>query len=103
MNRHGHDFEHEFVSESVSEADSDTDTRFFGTSDSDSDTETRFLRTSDTDSDKVMTSDTGMSENLGHGLGHGHTSNTRVRSSLSWGSIFTQLIKVGQKIRKESP
>ena len=36
--------------------------------------DTRFLRTSDTDSDmdsdKVMTSETGMSENLGHGLGH---------------------------------
>ena len=89
--RDEHDFGHEFVSQSVFEADSDT--RFFGTSDTDS----------ERDIDKVKTSDTGMSENLGHGLGHGHTSNTRVRSSLSWGSIFTQLIKVGQKIRKESP
>ena len=74
MNGHGHEFGHEFVSESVSEADSDTDTKF--------------LRTSDTHSDKVMTSDTdttsdtGMSENLGHGLGHRQTSDTRVRSSL---------------------
>ena len=29
-----------------------------------------------------MGSDKGMSENLGHGLGHGQTSDTRVRSSL---------------------
>jgi len=40
------------------------------------------------DSEKVMTSDTdttsdmGMSENPGHGLGHGHISDTRVRPSL---------------------
>ena len=54
MNGHGHEFGHEFVSESVYEADSDTYT----------------------------TSDTGMSENLEHGLGHGQTSDTRVRSSL---------------------
>ena len=51
-------------------------------SDMDSDKVMRFLRTSDTDSDmdsdKVMTSDTSMSENLGHG----QTSDTRVRSSL---------------------
>ena len=66
MNGHGHDFEHEFVSESVFEADSDTDTIFFGTSDTDSDMESDKVMTSDTDT----TSDTGMSENLGHGLGH---------------------------------
>ena len=64
MNGHGHHFGHEFVSESVSKADSDEDTRFYGTSDTDT------------------TSDTGMSENLGRG----HTSDTRVRSSLP----FTQ-------------
>ena len=74
----GHDFGHEFVSESVSEADSDTDTRFFDTSDTDSDMDMGRVMTSDTDT----TSDTGMSENLGHGLGHGQTSDTRVRSSL---------------------
>ena len=63
MNGHGHDFGHEFVSESVSvyEADSDTETRYFGTSDTES----------DTNKNRVMTSDTGMSENLGYGLGHG--------------------------------
>ena len=72
MNGHGHDFGHEFVSESVSQADSDTDTRFFGTSDTESDTY----------KNRVMTSGTGMSENLGNGLGHGHTLDTRVRSSL---------------------
>ena len=55
---------------------SDVDTGEFLTSDSNSDT--RFLRTSDKD----MDSDTGMSENLGHGLGRGNTSDTRVRSSL---------------------
>ena len=76
MNGHGQEFGHEFVSEA------DSDTRFFRSSDADSDT--RFLRTSETDMDldKVMTSDTSMSENLGHGLGHGKTSDTRVRSSL---------------------
>ena len=58
------------MSESISEADSDTDTRFVGTSDS------------DRDMGRVMTSDTHMSENFGHGLGHGHNSDTRVRSSL---------------------
>ena len=47
---------------------------------SDSDTDTRFLKTSDTDSDKFMASDTGISKNLGHGLGR--TLDTRVRSSL---------------------
>ena len=86
MNGHGHDFGHEFVSEA------DTDTRFFGTSDTDSDTDMGRVMISDTDSgmdsDKVMTlgtdttSDTDMSENLGHELEHGHTSDTRVRSSL---------------------
>ena len=68
----GHDFGHEFVSESVSKAESDTDTRFVGTS--------------ATEMDRVMTSDTSSdthwSENLGHGFGLGHTSDTRVRSSL---------------------
>ena len=69
MDGQGHDFEREFVSESVSETDSDTDKRFFGTS------------------------DTGLgyghgymiyriSENLGHGLGHGQFSDMGVRSSL---------------------
>ena len=67
MNGHGHEFGHEFVSE----ADSDTGTRFFGSSDTDSDK----VMTSDTDT----TSGTGMFENLGHGLGHGYTSDTRVR------------------------
>ena len=67
---------------------SDVDSGKILTSNSDSDTDTRFLRTSDTDSDmdsdKVMTSDTdttsdtGMSKNIGHGLGHGQTSDTRV-------------------------
>ena len=55
MNGHGHDFGHEFVPESVSEAEN------FLTSDSDSDTD------SDMGSDKVVTSDTGMFANLGHG------------------------------------
>ena len=75
MNGHGHDFGHEFVSESVSvyEADSNTETRYFGTSDTES----------DTNKNRVMTSDTGMSENLGYGLGHGQTSETHVRSSLT--------------------
>ena len=45
------------------------DTRFFGTPDTDS----------DTGMNRVMTSDMGMSENLGHG----HTSDTLVRSSLT--------------------
>ena len=53
-----------------SDMSSDSDTRKFSTSDSD----TRFLRTSDTDT----TLDRGMSDDLGHG----HTSDTRVRSSL---------------------
>ena len=73
------------------DSDADLDPGKFLTSDSDSDTDTRFLLTSDTDSDsdmdsdKVMTSDmdttsdTGMSENLGHG----HTSDPHVRSSLA--------------------
>ena len=63
MNGHGHDFGHEFVSESVSvyEADSNTETRYFGTSDTESDPY----------KNRVMTSGTGMSENLGYGLGHG--------------------------------
>ena len=60
----------ESMSESVSEADSGMDTRFFGTLD----TDMGRVLTSDTDT----TSDTGMSENLGHG----HTSDTRVRSSV---------------------
>ena len=62
LNGHGHEFGHA--------SDTDSDTRFFWTSDAES----------DTDMDKVMTSDTGMSENLGHG--HGQTSDTRVCSSL---------------------
>ena len=85
------------------DSDTDSDPRKILTSDSDSDTDTRFLRTSDTDSDmdtdKVMTSDTdttsdtGMSENLGHGLGHGQTSDTRVRSSLGEREILNILFK----------
>ena len=57
-------------SDMSSDVDSVTDSDWgkFLTSDSDSDTDTRFLWTSDTESDKVMTSDTGMSANLGHGL-----------------------------------
>ena len=56
--------------EKILTSDSDLDTRFLWTSKTDS----------DMDSDKVMTSDTdtGMSTNLGHG----QTSDTRVRSSL---------------------
>ena len=86
------------------DSDTDSDPRKILTSDSDSDTDTRFLRTSDTDSDmdtdKVMTSDTdttsdtGMSENLGHGLGHGQTSDTRVRSSLSH-ILFSHIFETG--------
>ena len=56
---------------------SDTDTRFFWTSDTDSDMDSDKVMTSDTDT----SSDKGMSEN--HGLGHGQTSDTRVRSSLA--------------------
>ena len=74
------------------DSDTDSDPGKILTSDSDSDTGTKFLWTSDTDSDmdsdKVMTSDTdttsvtGMSENLGHK----HTSDTRVCSSLNCGT-----------------
>ena len=85
MNGHVHEFGHEFMSESMSEADSDTDMRLFGTSDTDMDK----VMTSDTD----MGSDKGMSENLGHGLGHGQTSDTRVRSSLIRISIGIQNLK----------
>ena len=55
-------------------SDVDSDPGEFLTSD------TRFLRASDTY--KVMTSDTGISENLGHGLGR--TSDKRIRSSLKF-------------------
>ena len=64
MNGHGHVFGHKFVSEAVSEADSDCLHILYVLNYSDK------VMTSDTDT----TSDMGMSENLGYGLGHGHTS-----------------------------
>ena len=64
-------------SDMSSDVDSDTDARFLWTSDTDSDMDLDKVMTSDTDT----TSDTGMSANLGHGLEHGQTSDTRVRSS----------------------
>ena len=59
MNGHGLDFGHKFL---------DTDTIFFWIS--------------DTDMGRVMTSDTGSDTHMSENLGHGHTSDTRVRSSL---------------------
>ena len=79
MNGQGHDFGHEFVYESMSEADSDT----------------AFSRTSDTDTGKVMTSDADTSSDMDMSeiLGHGQTSDTRVRSSLIRISIGIQNLK----------
>ena len=76
--------ESDYLVQRWTDSDTDSDPGKILTSNSDSDT--RFLRTSDSDmdSDKFMTSDTGLSENLRHGLGHGQTSGTLVRSTLFW-------------------
>ena len=71
-------YESGILNSSDMSSDTDSDPGKILTSDSESDTDMRFLRTSDSDVDsgKVMTSytdttaDTGLSENLGHGLGH---------------------------------
>ena len=98
MNGHGHEFGHEFMSESMSEADSDTDMRLFGTSDTDSDTDMDKVMTSDTDTG----SDKGMSENLGHGLGHRQTSDTLVRSSLLGTTLFSAHLRTIVKNMEKS-